>query len=231
MTEQPTNALPGGSLIQRKYYIMGSSGFAREIKAYIRELHVPQDNIVFVDDNSSDAIGINKYHEEVNLDRSAVTILGSGKPEIKIKMLKQVVGHFYKLIHPRSIVSPLATVGIGSVIAPGAVVSPHSIVSEHVLINYNSTVGHDAIIGSLAVVSPNASIGGWVRIGEGTYIGSGAQIREKLDIGHNVVVGMGAVVTKDVPDTHVAIGNPAKLYTKEEWNRRVANGKGKDPGN
>jgi sugar O-acyltransferase (sialic acid O-acetyltransferase NeuD family) len=203
----------------KRFFILGSSGFAREIKAYIIEsLHIPSENVTFVDDSSNDAINVNKYHEIV--DNSCVTILGSGRPEIKRLMIGEARGHFFKLVHPRANASVFSTIGIGSVIAPGAVISPHAIIGEHVLINYNATVGHDSIIGSLAVVSPNASIGGWTRIGEGSYVGSGAQVRERLDVGTNVMIGMGAIVTKNIPNGHVAIGNPAKTFTKEEWGKR-----------
>ena len=35
-------------------------------------------------------------------------------------------------------------------------------------------------------------------------------------IGKNAKIGAGAVVTKDVPENAIAIGNPAKILKKEE---------------
>ena len=204
--------------IARNVFIMGSSGFAREIKTYVVEAtHSPEENIFFVDDSSKDALSVAQYHQKVNGDSAAVTILGSGRPEVKARMLTQVRTKFFKLIHPSAMVSPTATVDLGTVVAPGAVVSVNTIVGEHVLLNYNCTIGHDSIVGSLAVISPNASIGGWVTVGEGAYVGSGAQIKEKLTVGNGSVVGMGAVVTKDIPAGHIAIGVPARIYTPDEW--------------
>lgn len=49
-----------------------------------------------------------------------------------------------------------------------------------------------------------------ITIHDNAFIGYGAQIQGGVTIGKYAVVGMGAVVTKDVPDYHVAVGNPAK---------------------
>jgi len=204
------------------HYILGSSGFAGEIKAYLIDyMHIAPDNIVFVDDNSNDAISISEYHARVNKTPSAVSIMGSGKPDIKRRMSDQIKEPIFKLVLPTSSVANSSSVENGSVVAPGAVVSPNVAVGKHVLINTNSSIGHDSVIHDYCVVSPNAAIGGWSTINEGAYIGAGAIVRERLTIGKDAVVGMGAVVTKDVQDGIVVVGNPAKIFLK---NRRLTNG-------
>lgn len=45
---------------------------------------------------------------------------------------------------------------------------------------------------------------------EGATIGAGAIIGNNLQIGRFAMVGMGSVVTRSVPDFHLAIGNPAR---------------------
>ncbi|MBO9315230.1 MAG: acyltransferase [Chloroflexus sp.] len=50
-----------------------------------------------------------------------------------------------------------------------------------------------------------------ISIGDGSWIGSGAIILDGVRIGRNVVVGAGAVVTRDVPDYCIAVGNPARV--------------------
>jgi acetyltransferase-like isoleucine patch superfamily enzyme len=42
-------------------------------------------------------------------------------------------------------------------------------------------------------------------------IGAGAHITPGVVIGANALVGMGAVVTKDVPDRAIVVGNPAQV--------------------
>lgn len=52
---------------------------------------------------------------------------------------------------------------------------------------------------------------GKVLIKKNAWIGMGATILPGVTIGEYAVVGAGAVVTKDVPDYAVAVGNPAKV--------------------
>jgi maltose O-acetyltransferase len=42
-------------------------------------------------------------------------------------------------------------------------------------------------------------------------VGIGAVVLPRIKIGSNAIIGAGAVVTKDVPDNAVAVGNPARV--------------------
>ena len=50
-----------------------------------------------------------------------------------------------------------------------------------------------------------------VYIGENTWIGSGVIIVPGVKVGKNVVIGTGSIVTKDIPDNVVAVGNPCRI--------------------
>lgn len=50
-----------------------------------------------------------------------------------------------------------------------------------------------------------------VLIKEKCWIGAGATILPGVCVGKHAIVGAGSVVTKDVPDYAVAVGNPAKV--------------------
>lgn len=52
---------------------------------------------------------------------------------------------------------------------------------------------------------------------KGASIGANATILPGLTIGMNSMVGAGAVVTKDVPDNVIVIGNPAIILKKMEY--------------
>jgi len=61
-----------------------------------------------------------------------------------------------------------------------------------------------------------------VRIGDASWLGHGAIVVGGVTIGRHVVVGAGAVVTGDLPDYSVAVGNPARVirrYVDGEWTR------------
>ncbi len=53
-----------------------------------------------------------------------------------------------------------------------------------------------------------------VHIGRNCWIGAGAVILPGITIGDNVVVGAGSVVTKDLPDNEVAVGDPCRILRK-----------------
>ena len=50
-----------------------------------------------------------------------------------------------------------------------------------------------------------------VYVGENTWIGSGVVIVPGVRIGKNVFIGAGSIVTKDIPDNVLAVGNPCRV--------------------
>lgn len=50
-----------------------------------------------------------------------------------------------------------------------------------------------------------------VHIGENVWIGSGAIILPGVNIGKNTVIGAGSVVTRDIPENVLAVGNPCRV--------------------
>ncbi|MDX2197213.1 MAG: acyltransferase [Cytophagales bacterium] len=50
-----------------------------------------------------------------------------------------------------------------------------------------------------------------VTIGNDVWLGAGVTVLGGVNIGHGCVVGAGAVVTKDLPDYSIAVGNPATI--------------------
>lgn len=50
-----------------------------------------------------------------------------------------------------------------------------------------------------------------VHIGKNCWLGAGVIVLPGVTIGDNTVVGAGSIVTKDLPDNVVAVGNPCKV--------------------
>ncbi|MBU3217499.1 galactoside O-acetyltransferase [Clostridium estertheticum] len=84
-------------------------------------------------------------------------------------------------------------------------------IGEHVMIAPNVTItptGHP--------VDPNLRRPGTqfsipVRIGNNVWIGSNVVILPGITIGDNSVIGAGSVVTHDIPENVVAVGNPCRV--------------------
>ena len=56
-----------------------------------------------------------------------------------------------------------------------------------------------------------------IRVGQNSWIGNGAIIM--ADLGKGCVVGSGSVVTKDIEDYSLAVGNPARVIRKLNQDR------------
>lgn len=50
-----------------------------------------------------------------------------------------------------------------------------------------------------------------IRIKKNAWIGARVSILPGVTIGENAIIGTGSVVTKDIPDNSIAVGNPAKV--------------------
>lgn len=79
--------------------------------------------------------------------------------------------HFATLIHPRSYVSPSATIGAGSIVMPGVVVQTGAVVGKHCILNSGSVLDHDAVASDFVHLAPGSAVCGGVRLGEGAMIG------------------------------------------------------------
>lgn len=102
---------------------------------------------------------------------------------------------------------------------------------KNIYANFNLTLVDDThiYVGDYTMIGPNVTIAtaghpilpelreqGYqynaaVRIGKNCWLGAGVVILPGITIGDNVVVGAGSIVTKDLPDNVVAVGNPCRI--------------------
>ncbi len=50
-----------------------------------------------------------------------------------------------------------------------------------------------------------------ITVGDNVWFGAAVQVLPGVSIGSNVVIGTGSIVTKNIPDNVVAVGNPCKV--------------------
>lgn len=87
-------------------------------------------------------------------------------------------------------------------------------------------IGNDVLIGpGCTIATANHAVNpvrrgqGYMRlkpvtIEDNVWIGAGVMICPGVTIGKNSVIGAGSVVTKDIPEDSVAVGNPCKVVGK-----------------
>ena len=82
---------------------------------------------------------------------------------------------------------------------------------------FATTFGEQVVIGNNFTMVHSVTIAGkngeFPVIGNNVYLGSGCCVLGGITIGNNVVIGANAVVTKDIPDNAVVIGNPGKIIS------------------
>ncbi|HHT49918.1 MAG TPA: sugar O-acetyltransferase [Eubacteriaceae bacterium] len=104
-------------------------------------------------------------------------------------------------------------------------------VGDYFFANYNCIILDvgKVIIGNNVQFAPNVSLytaghpihpdsrnsgyeyGIGITIGNNVWIGGNVVVNPGVHIGNNVVIGSGSVITKDIPDNMIAVGNPCKV--------------------
>ena len=114
-------------------------------------------------------------------------------------------------VHPQAYVAPSVQLGPGCVVMPNVSMSPASRLGKGCLMMAGAMMGHDNEVGDFCHIAAQAAVGSYLHIGEGVHIGLNATIREFLSIGDFATLGACAVLTKNIPDNEIWIGNPAKF--------------------
>ncbi|GAA4908240.1 acetyltransferase-like isoleucine patch superfamily enzyme [Stackebrandtia albiflava] len=131
-------------------------------------------------------------------------------------------------VRDAAVVGRDCVVGRGAYIGSGVVVGDNCKIQNYALVYEPARLGDGVFVGPAAVltndpypraVTPDGApktAGDWtaagVTVADGASIGARAVCLPGVRIGRFAVVGAGAVVTKDVPDFALVIGNPARFH-------------------
>jgi serine O-acetyltransferase len=78
------------------------------------------------------------------------------------------------------------------------------VISGYAKFGDNCRIRNGVVVGLQTVENPIAPV-----FGNNVDIGTGAKILGAISIGNDVLIGANAVVIRDVPDNHIAVGVPA----------------------
>lgn len=209
------------------YAVFGASGFGREVMPLVRA-SVGDHQLVFVDDNASistlNGHQVMTYGEflELEAERKFITV-AIADSQVREKLTDRCLGdgvEVFNVAAANVVVMDDVVLGQGSVLCPFTTVTSNVKIGKSFQANIYSYVAHDCVIGNYVTFAPGVKCNGNVLIEDYAYIGTGAIIKQgrpgkPLRIGKGAVVGMGAVVTKDVAEGAVVVGNPAKPLARK----------------
>lgn len=188
-----------------KLALFGYGGHAREVAAQIGEPVT-----FYVDDEYANDIAkpISEFNPE---EEWMIVAVGESKDRKAIidKLPKET--KYFTFIHPTvQIMDDNIEVGEGSFIGANSILTTNIKLGKHALLNRGNHIGHDCFIGDYFSAMPNAVVGGNVWVDDKVYIGSCSNIREKIKIVANTTIGMNAAVVKNITESGVYVGVPAK---------------------
>jgi acetyltransferase-like isoleucine patch superfamily enzyme len=119
------------------------------------------------------------------------------------------------LIREKTRIGDRAAIGTATVIDGNTSIGNDVNLQSMVYIPTNTTIGDHVFIGPNAVLTndrypPSGCLKGPI-VKAGAVIGANATILPGVCIGNEAFVAAGSIVTRDVPDYMMAIGNPARI--------------------
>jgi UDP-N-acetylbacillosamine N-acetyltransferase len=140
-------------------------------------------------------------------------ILGVGDCDARLRIAEKAELFGFRLltvVHPSAVLARDVRLGAGTLVAAGAVVNPSTQVGVAVILNTGCSLDHDCRIGAGAHISPGVRLAGNVTVGEASWIGIGSSVIQGITIGARAIVGAGSVVVRDLADSLIAFGVPAR---------------------
>lgn len=117
---------------------------------------------------------------------------------------------FGKIVHSSCTIHHSACIGDGSILFSGTLMDMGSVIAENCIIYNGCIIAHDAQIGSHSIISPGVQIAGFSLIEEGVNLGIGTIVSNNIKITKGTRTGAGAVIVKDIDETGLYVGIPAK---------------------
>uniref|UniRef100_A0A7V3J935 Acetyltransferase n=1 Tax=candidate division CPR3 bacterium TaxID=2268181 RepID=A0A7V3J935_UNCC3 len=141
--------------------------------------------------------------------------IGNPHGRVRLKFHDQLVNEGLQpvtIAHPMASIAENAEIGEGTQIMAGAIIQPEAQIGRYCIINTGASVDHEDILEDGVEIAPGATLCGNVHVGINAWICAGAVVLPRLKIGADAIVGAGAVVIRDVPDSAVVVGVPAKRF-------------------
>lgn len=191
-----------------KTYILGNSGFAKEI---FEQLFLQTNNNSFggfiILDNDKPFVISDQGSQEFDYPSDCCFVLGTGNKKWRKTFIDHFKHHyplsatyFPNFIAPSAYTSKMATLGIGNVFCPFSLVNGDATIGNFNCFNVYSTISHDCSMGDYNIISPYAGIMGYCKIGNDNFIGTNCTVTPKVHIGNDNTISAGECLFDTLTD-------------------------------
>lgn len=117
---------------------------------------------------------------------------------------------FGTILHTSAWVDPSAVIEKGCVIYPRCCIDSNALIAENTILNLSCTIAHDSCVGAHSFLGPSVSIAGFSNVGERCFLGINTTLTDTISICPGTFTGAAAVLIKDITESGLYVGNPAK---------------------
>lgn len=188
-----------------KYALFGHGGHAREVAAQMKM------EVTFFVDNQYANEFVKPISEFDPSEYYMMVAVADCRHRFDIVQKLPKETKYFTFIHPTTLIMDKdIEIGIGSFIGAYSILTTNIKIGSHVILNRGNHIGHDSKIGDYFSAMPGAIISGNVTIHDLVYMGTNSSIKEKISIHSMVTIGSNAAVVRDIEETGVYVGIPAK---------------------
>lgn len=211
--------------------IYGAGGLGREVYELALRVNSEENRwseIIFIDDSEYavslrpiDILSFSTVLQEVNLDNLEVCV-AIGEPSIRESIFRKITDHKIRmatLVHPEITLAESTKIGEGTIICKFVSITCDINIGKNVYIHPMACIGHDSLIGDHSVISSFVDVAGNCEVQTKSFLAIGVILKQGIKIGKNCIVGMSSVVHRDLPESVIALGNPARPMKKNEKNK------------
>ena len=118
---------------------------------------------------------------------------------------------FAIIVHKTAFIAESAVLEPGVFVMSNCYVGPQAHIGLCSLMMANSLIGHNTTVGPLCHFSVGSITSSYITIGKCSDVALGAKVLEKRKIGDFAVAGASSLVTHDIPNYEIHVGQPAKF--------------------
>lgn len=198
-------------------YIIGSGGFAKEVYCILKRNNKKVDGFISlttkpikVQNKEYTPILQEDFLKSANPNKANL-YFGIGNPSIITSLnQKYLKFKFPNLLDPQAKIIGSVSMGQGNIFCCNCIFTTDIEIGSFNIFNIACTIGHDTKIQDCNVFNPTTCISGNVNIGSNNLFGVNSTVLQNIKICSNNIIGANALVTKDVTETGIYTGIPAK---------------------